>query len=212
LPATKSSSRAIRSRATFCSSEPGLPVRVFDENATLQEDPRAATTHPATLEVLAEAGLVEDMARVGLVAPIFQFWDRPSGRMVAELDHGLLKQDTPFPFVIQCEQFKTARLALERLGALPNVEVLPGHRATAVSQSAGAVAVTVKSAGDESRHSGVYLIGADGGRSIVRKQCGIEFEGFTRPERFIVLTTPFGFGRSYRNVTAPIASVHALGE
>ena len=62
----------------------GLPVRLFDENSEPQADPRAATTHPATLEVLAEADLVEDMARVGLVAPIVQFWDRPSGRKVAE--------------------------------------------------------------------------------------------------------------------------------
>ena len=52
----------------------GLPVRLFDENQRPQDDPRAATTHPGTLEVLAEAGLVEDMARLGLVAPIFQFW------------------------------------------------------------------------------------------------------------------------------------------
>jgi 3-(3-hydroxy-phenyl)propionate hydroxylase len=37
------------------------------------------------------------------------------------------------------------------------------------------------------------LIGADGGRSTVRKQCGIAFEGFTWPERFVVLTTPYDF-------------------
>ena len=30
----------------------------------------------------------------------------------------------------------------------------------------------------------------------MRKQCGIEFEGFTWPERFIVLTTPFDFEAS----------------
>ncbi len=174
----------------------GLPVRVFDENDTLQEDPRAATTHPATLEVLAEAGLVEDMARVGLVAPIFQFWDRPSGEKVAEFDHALLKDETPFPYVIQCEQFKTAQLILERVRELPNVEVLFSHRVTGVSQTADAVTVTVEGAGGERRHSGAYLIGADGGRSTVRKQCGIEFEGFTWPERFIVLTTPFDFQAS----------------
>jgi 3-(3-hydroxy-phenyl)propionate hydroxylase len=174
----------------------GLPVCVFDENDTLQEDPRAATTHPATLEVLAEAGLVEDMARVGLVTPIFQFWDRPSGRKVAEFDHALLKNDTAFPYVIQCEQFKTAQLILERLRAIPNVEVLFGHRVTGVSQTTAAVTVEVESAAGKSRHSGAYLIGSDGGRSTVRKQCGIEFEGFTWPERFIVLTTPFDFEAS----------------
>ncbi|MGB8185107.1 MAG: FAD-dependent monooxygenase, partial [Pseudolabrys sp.] len=57
----------------------GLPVRLFDVNESPQADPRAATTHPATLDLLAQDGLADDMARVGLVAPIFQFWDRPSG-------------------------------------------------------------------------------------------------------------------------------------
>ena len=63
----------------FCAlllGQQGIPVRVFDANSSLQADPRAATTHPATLEVLGAAGLVEDMQKVGLTAPVFQFWDR----------------------------------------------------------------------------------------------------------------------------------------
>ena len=56
----------------------GIEVTVFDEYDRLQEDPRAATTHPGTLEILKVDDLVEDMARVGLVAHVFQFWDRPS--------------------------------------------------------------------------------------------------------------------------------------
>jgi 3-(3-hydroxy-phenyl)propionate hydroxylase len=171
----------------------GLSVRLFDENAAPQEDPRAATTHPATLEVLAKAGLVDDMARVGLVCPIFQFWDRPSGEKVAEFDHALLADDTSQPVVIQCEQFKTANLILERLRALPNVDVMWGHRVMAVMQDSGGVDVKVTTAGRETIHRGAYLVGADGGRSVVRKACDIEFEGFTWPERFIVLTTPFDF-------------------
>ena len=102
----------------------GIPVRLFDDNEGLQADPRAATTHPATLDLLAEDGLDEDMARVGLVAPIFQFWDRPSNRLVAQFDHAVLSRDTRHPFVVQCEQFKTARLLLERVQRLLNVEVL----------------------------------------------------------------------------------------
>ena len=113
----------------------GLRVRLFDDNAGPQADPRAATTHPATLELLAEDGLAEDMARVGLVAPIFQFWDRPSGELVAQFDHALLKDDTRYPYVIQCEQFKTAKLILDRLRKLPNVEVLFGHEVTDVAQT-----------------------------------------------------------------------------
>src|ERR687887_1029804 len=105
----------------------GLPVLVCDDNHELQADPRAATTHPATLDLLEEDELDDDMARVGLVAPIFQFWDRPSGELIAEFDHAVLKNDTRHPFVVQCEQFKTAKLILARVRKLPNVEVLFGH-------------------------------------------------------------------------------------
>ncbi len=185
----------------------GIPVRLFDDNDELQADPRAATTHPATLELLAEDGLAADMARVGLVAPIFQFWDRPSGALVAEFDHALLKEDTRFPYVVQCEQFKTARLLLQRLRNLANVEVLFGHAVTGVTQG-DSVTVRVRNAREETQHTGAYLIGADGGRSTVRKECDIAFEGFTWPERFIVLTTPYDFeaerGLCYRSYLADV--------
>jgi len=174
----------------------GLPVRLFDLNDRPQADPRAATTHPATLDLLADDGLSEDMARVGLVAPIFQFWDRPSQGKIAEFDHAILKEDTAHPFVVQCEQFKTANLILERAKKLSNVEILFGHEVTGVTQDSDGVSVDVKGPDGVKSHRGAYLIGADGGRSVVRKQSDISFDGFTWPERFIVLTTPFDFQAS----------------
>ena len=184
----------------------GLRVRLFDENAGPQADPRAATTHPATLELLAVDRLAEDMARAGLVAPIFQFWDRPSGELVAQFDHALLKDDTRYPYVVQCEQFKTAKLILDRLRKLPNVEVLFGHEVVGVKQTEGSVTAEARGPDGVKLHTGSYLIGADGGRSVVRKQCEIPFEGFTWPERFLVLTTPYDFeaerGFCYRSYFA----------
>ena len=174
----------------------GIPVRLFDVNEGPQADPRAATTHPATLDLLADDGLSADMARVGLVAPIFQFWDRPTGRKVAEFDHALLKDDTKHPFVVQCEQFKTAKLILGRARDVANVEILFGHEVLNVEQTGSDVRVEVRGPDGVTTHSGGWLIGADGGRSIVRKQSGIAFDGFTWPERFIVLTTPFDFERT----------------
>lgn len=171
----------------------GLPVRLFEACAAPQEDPRAATTHPATLEVLGEAGLVKDMARLGLVAPIVQFWDRPTGSLVAVFDHTILKDDTPYPFVVQCEQFKTVMLMLTQLERLPNVEILFNHEVVDVSQTENNVRVRVRGAGGITTHDGLYMIGADGARSTVRKHTGIAFDGFTWPERFLVLTTPFDF-------------------
>jgi 3-(3-hydroxy-phenyl)propionate hydroxylase len=184
----------------------GVPVRLFEENDGPQADPRAATTHPATLELLSEDGLAEDMARVGLVAPIFQFWDRPSGELAAQFDHAVLKNDTPYPYVVQCEQFKTAQLILDRLRSFSNVEIMFGHGAVDLRQSADGVSLDVHGPSGTTTHRGAYLIGADGGRSTVRKQCGIEFTGFTWPERFVVLTTPYDFeaqrGYCYRSYFA----------
>ncbi len=184
----------------------GVPVRLFDENDAPQADPRAATTHPATLELLSEDGLAHDMARVGLVAPIFQFWDRPSGALVAQFDHALLANDTRFPYVVQCEQFKTAGLILDRLRSYSNAEVMLGQAAVDLRQDAEGVSLDVRGPAGITTHRGAYLIGADGGRSTVRKQCGIAFDGFTWPERFVVLTTPFDFeaqrGYCYRSYFA----------
>lgn len=184
----------------------GIPVRLFDVNAGLQADPRAATTHPATLDLLVDDGLSRDMAAVGLVAPIFQFWDRPSNRLVAEFDHAVLAQDTRHPFVVQCEQFKTSQLLLKRVKALANVEILFDHEVVDVRQSTSSVSIDVKGPAGVQSHSGAYLIGADGGRSVVRKRSDIAFDGFTWPERFIVLTTPFDFrserGYSFRSYFA----------
>jgi 3-(3-hydroxy-phenyl)propionate hydroxylase len=184
----------------------GIPVRLFDDNDGLQSDPRAATTHPATLDLLAEDGLAEDMARVGLVAPIFQFWDRPSNRLVAEFDHAVLAKDTRYPFVVQCEQFKTASLLLKRVQSLANVEVLFNHQVIDVRQTSQFVSVDVRGLASTQTHTGAYLICADGGRSTVRKRSEIPFDGFTWPERFIVLTTPFDFeaerGYAYRSYFA----------
>jgi 3-(3-hydroxy-phenyl)propionate hydroxylase len=184
----------------------GIPVRLFDDNDGPQADPRAATTHPATLDLLDEDGLAANMARVGLVAPIFQFWDRPSGERVAQFDHAILAGDTKHPFVVQCEQFKTAKLILARLRKLPNVELLFGHEVVGVTPSGNAVSIDVRGQNGVTSHAGAYLIGADGGRSVVRKQSAIAFDGFTWPERFIVLTTPYDFeaerGYCYRSYFA----------
>jgi 3-(3-hydroxy-phenyl)propionate hydroxylase len=89
---------------------------------------------------------------------------------------------------------------------LPNVEVLFGREVVDVVQGDASVVIEVRGPDGVESHRGGYLIGADGGRSVVRKQCGIAFEGFTWPERFIVLTTPYDFeaerGYCYRSYFA----------
>lgn len=175
----------------------GIPVRIFEAEAGVNEAPRASTLHPATLEMLAALGLLDGVIAQGLVARTFQFWDRPERRVVAEFDHAILAQDTQFPFVVQCEQHKIVRLGLERLKAFPEAEVIFSSPVIAIADFTDRVEATVEMRGGTQTLVGSYLIGADGGRSTVRKALDIEFEGYTFPERFLVLTTPFDFAREH---------------
>jgi 3-(3-hydroxy-phenyl)propionate hydroxylase len=181
--------------AALALARQGIAVRVFEADVTIDESPRAATTHPATLEILADLGLIDDLIARGLVARTFQFWDRPSGRLIAEFDHAVLARDTPYPFVVQCEQHKLVNLAIERLSGLPNARYDFATQVTEVEAGADAVEITVRHDDRTERMTGSYLIGADGGRSTVRKALGIAFDGYTFPERFLVLTTPFDFAQ-----------------
>lgn len=192
--------------SAYALAQQGVAVTVLDQNDGLQDDPRAATTHSATLEVLENLGVVEEVIAQGLVAPKFQFWDRPTGQLVAEFDHALIARDTKFPYVVQCEQFKLARIVYNRLRAFSHARVLFNHSVTDCEQDENGVRVYADTPDGPTAFEGRYLIGADGGRSTVRKAAGIEFDGFTWPERFLVLTTPFDFekecGMSYRNYIA----------
>lgn len=179
--------------AALALARQGLEVRVFEAMAAVNEAPRASTTHPATLEMLADLGLLDEVVARGLVARTFQFWDRPSGRMIAEFDHAVLKDDTPYPFVVQCEQHKLAKMGVARLREMPNAEVQFSARVDAVEQFDDRVELAIEGPQGRETIAGGYLIGADGGRSTVRKALGIDFEGYTFPERFLVLTTPVDF-------------------
>lgn len=179
----------------------GLAVRVFEAEARVNNMPRAATTHAATLEMLADLGLVNEVIARGLVEPKFRIWDRQSEEIVAEFDFGLLKDETPYPFAVQCEQHKLADMAIAKLRAYPHASVEFSKRVKGLMQSNEGVEILVETAEGTSKITGSYLIGADGGRSTVRKELGIAFEGYTHPERFLILTTTFDVGTIYPGCT-----------
>jgi 3-(3-hydroxy-phenyl)propionate hydroxylase len=175
----------------------GMAVQLFEAEAGVNDAPRAATTHAATLEMLAELGLVDEVISRGLIEPKFRIWDRASREVIVEFDFGILAGDTRFPYVVQCEQHKLANMTLARLRAFPHASVAFSTRVTALEQFVDHVEVTVEGASGARKVKGSYLIGADGGRSTVRKALGIAFEGYTHPERFLVLTTPFAFDAEF---------------
>ena len=98
---------------------------------------------------------------------------------------------------VQCESHKLVAIAEARLSGFSHARVLRGHEVVAVEQDDGAVRVACATQGGPVTFTGDYLIGADGARSLVRKAAGIGFDGYTYPERFVGLTTPFDFEREF---------------
>ena len=180
----------------------GHDVTLLEAEERVDDAPRASTTQPPTLEILAELGLIAEYLRVGLVARTFQFWDRPARRLIAEFDFERLRGETAFPFVVQTEQHKLALMGIARLRAMANATVRMANRVSGLEQDADGVTAQT----EQGTLRADYVIGCDGGRSTVRKSLGIEFEGFTWPERFLVITTKFDFARAlgccYRNYMA----------
>ena len=188
--------------AALACARHGLDVLLLEKEERIDDSPRASTTQPPTLEILAELGLIDQYLRVGLIARTFQFWDRASLQLVAEFDFARLEGETAYPFVVQTEQHKLATMAIERLRGMPNADVRLGVPVSGLSQTDESVTLETPS----EKLQADYVIGADGGRSTVRKALDIEFEGYTWPERFLVITTKFDFqaalGCCFRNYMA----------
>jgi 2-polyprenyl-6-methoxyphenol hydroxylase-like FAD-dependent oxidoreductase len=170
-----------------------VPVTVFEASATLSDESRASTFHSSTLDFLDELGFASDLISQGLKAPRFQYRSRRDG-VIARFDFTRIADLTRHPYRVQAEQFKLTRIIHEKLSGGPNYQVEFGRRVCGVVQEDAGVTVRLQSAnGAIEERRGCWLIGADGARSDVRGALATEFEGFTWPERFLVVSTPFDF-------------------
>jgi 3-(3-hydroxy-phenyl)propionate hydroxylase len=170
-------------------SDLGVPVTVIERGDQPSSDPRAATFHPPTLELLAPSGVTQCLIDRGIISPVWQHRDRKKG-LIAAFDLSVLATETPFPYRLQCEQHKFVEILADKLAIRGNVTFQYNTQLDSIVQSNTAVHMET-SAGPIDTD---WLIGADGGRSLVRKSQGIGFEGFTYKERFLVITTDYDFG------------------
>ena len=174
--------------STLLAAEPRLVVEL-----------RGSTFHPPTLDLLDQFEVVPRMIEVGLKAPTWQFRDREMGP-VATFDLSLLAGDTNHPYRVQCEQWKLMQLLEERLRQVPGADIRFGHEVTGLRQDDNGVAVIANTASGPVEVEGRYVIAADGAHSAVRRSLGVEFEGFTYPELFLIASTDFKFEEALTDI------------
>ncbi|HTV35289.1 MAG TPA: NAD(P)/FAD-dependent oxidoreductase, partial [Xanthobacteraceae bacterium] len=178
-------------------------VEALGDDNFLEQVPRAGTNHPATLEMYDRLGLYQKLEPRGIIAPVFHYWDRHESRLIAAFDHAYLKNDTRFPYVLQCERIKIVEEALKMVKAHPNIDLRLNTEFVSFSQDGdGVTARLIDPAGEEQIVEGRYIVSGEGARSIVRKELDIAFEGFTYDDRTLNIEVAYDFtkhGYAHRN-------------
>ncbi|MFK7954853.1 MAG: FAD-dependent oxidoreductase [Lysobacterales bacterium] len=174
--------------AAYVLAKQGIRVAICEAGTTHAMDLRASTFHPPTLEMLDELGVAQQIIDYGLTAPKYHFRERQSGQVI-EFDMSDIAAETRFPFRVQCEQHVMAGMLSERLEDHDLAHVLYEHRALGFEQSDEGVEAWFETPYCVEKISARYIIGADGGNSLIRKWVGAQFSGFTYPEKFLCLST-----------------------
>jgi 2-polyprenyl-6-methoxyphenol hydroxylase-like FAD-dependent oxidoreductase len=180
----------------------GIDSLVVEQEPRLFSGARGKGLQPRTLEILEDVGILEQVLALGDDYPTLrihlpgQFLDR----RMDELREAT--PDLPFPNIWMLPQWRTGELLAERLAELGG-RIEFGTRVTGFESSADQVVVTLADGDGGSRQvSAQFLIGADGGRSTVRRLLGVGFEGETREtERMFVADVRVeGLDRDYWHV------------
>jgi 2-polyprenyl-6-methoxyphenol hydroxylase-like FAD-dependent oxidoreductase len=170
----------------------GIKILLLEADAVPSNAPRAAVcTGPSVFE-LQRAEILEDVRALGLQLGDV-CWRKRDGEIIAGLDRKT-PNDPLNPVTL--DQYRLENVILKHMEAYPNVKTLWGHKVTALEQDADSVTVTVETLEGEPKHfTAEYVIGADGGRSTVRKLIDVKFEGFTWhgplviPQHFLLIVS-----------------------
>ncbi len=125
---------------------------------------RAGGFHSRTIEVLDQRGVADRFLAEGQIA---------QASMIGTTRLDMSDFPTRHPYSLGIWQNRIERIMADWIGELP-VRVYYGSEVTAFAQDDAGVSVEL--AGGRSLRAR-YLVGCDGGRSVVRKAAGIEFPG-----------------------------------
>jgi 3-(3-hydroxy-phenyl)propionate hydroxylase len=174
--------------AAYRLARAGIDVVLLEAEAYCKEDMRASTLHPPTIAMLHDLGVLETLEAEGLRAPVYHYRNRRTNEVLA-FDLGELADLTPFPYRLQCEQFKITRLLTKLIEAHPHGAVCFSRRLLGFEQGADGVTLKVETPFEIETYHADYVIAADGASSLARKLLEIPFDGFTYPEKFLTLST-----------------------
>ncbi|MEO8297252.1 MAG: bifunctional 3-(3-hydroxy-phenyl)propionate/3-hydroxycinnamic acid hydroxylase [Burkholderiales bacterium] len=179
----------------------GLDCQVLEVATEVLPYPRAVGMDDEALRVLQTVG-VADEAHQDMIAHVPLRYFNARGQCFAEVNPTAMDYGWPMRNLFMQQLLEaTLRKQLQRR---PSVKLRLGHEMLSLSQDADGVLLQVRAPdGEVYQLRALYVIGADGGRSGVRKQLGIELQGLTHPRKWVVVDA------ANDRLDAPYTALHA---
>lgn len=155
----------------------GVAFMLIEQNDTPFGGSRGKGLQPRSLEVFEDLGFLDRLAAIGGPYPPVRE-RRPDGSTHDTLLAGdtTLTPAEPYPAPLMVPQFATEAVMRERLAELGHRPAF-GRRLVAFEHDADSVTAKITDSGGEHVVRARYLVGTDGGRSLVRHALGIGFPG-----------------------------------
>lgn len=170
----------------------GVSVTVIDGEDGIVDSPRAMTYAWSVLDGLEYHGLLDDMMEAGFLSDYRSVRVFQTGEVIYQ-DYSALNGFALHPYSLTLGQNRLAEVVLKQLNHHPNARVRWNTRFVDLAQSDDAVTVTVETGEGREEIRAPWVIGADGGRSNVRKAIGLDFAGVTWPRRFVATNVYYPF-------------------
>lgn len=165
----------------------GVPVIVLEEDSNLSLDTKAGTILTRTLEVLDRFDALEPVLKASVRIDEIGETDRSSDVPQKSILTALIAEETRFPFVINIPQHHLEPVLRKSLEEAAPGALNMNHRVTNFEQHADGVTVEVDTPDGPKTIEGSYLLGCDGGRSMVRDLLGVSVDGKTLEERYMLI-------------------------
>lgn len=164
----------------------GIKIRVIEKSPVPFNGSRGKGIQPRSLEVFNDLGVADAIQRAGARYPLMKLNLPVIGIEWSMIKHHKQTPDVPFPNTCLIPQWRTEEILRSRLLDLGG-EVEWATEAQSIVQNIDWAEVHVTTDGTKSTIKSRYVVGADGGRSFVRNQLGVQFIGTTSQEgRMIV--------------------------
>ncbi len=157
----------------------GIACRLLEQTPHLFAGSRGKGIQPRTQEVLDDLGVIDAIRAAGADYPPLRI-HQPGGQThdmrMDELQP--VTPDVPYPNIWMLPQWRLGEILAQRLRELGG-DVELAAEVLEIDQDADGVRVSVATDGVVKELRADYLVGADGGRSIVRRSLGVDFLGDT---------------------------------